>query len=178
MHRPLAAVLVASAAVLAAGALAIGFHTSSPAPSETLFLDDAFRDRLKTALDLVDYTPANVTTSNLGIHLTAGCRRLTLAALPAQTQSVANGLAGKIDVRPNAHDLMREVLQAFNITLVQARVERLSGDAYYGRLNLQQGGTILSLDARPSDAIAIAVRLNGTVHVNKTLMEKSGEGIC
>ncbi len=166
------------ARVLAVLVLAAGAATLvAPVPG-TLSLQGGFKQKLLAALDLVDYTPVNVTTSNLGIHLAAGCKRLTLAALPAQTQSVANGLAGKIDVRPNAHDLMGEVFRAFNITFLQARVERLSGDTYYGRLNLQSGSTFLSLDARPSDAIAIAVRLNGTVYVNRTLLEESDEGIC
>lgn len=168
---------LAMAGVALAAGVALGLLLA-PAPTEILFLQSAFRERLTAALDLVDYTPANVTTSNLGIHLTSGCRRLTLAALPSQTLSVANGLAGRIDVRPNAHDLMREVLQTLNISLLQVRVERLTGDTYYGRINLQQGSTFLSLDARPSDAVALAVRLNGTVHVNKTLLQNSGEGIC
>jgi bifunctional DNase/RNase len=149
-----------------------------PSPPQALSLQSEFQGRLKAALDLVDYAPVNVTTSDLGIHLTSGCFRITLAALPAQTQSVANGLAGRIDVRPNAHDLMAEMFRALNTTLLQTRVERLAGDVYYGRLNLQQGSTILSLDARPSDAVALAVRLNGTVHVNSTLLQKEGRGIC
>lgn len=169
--------MLAAAAALS-GALAWGL-LPAPAPAgDVALLQSAFQERLSAALDLVGYTQVNVTTSNLGIHLTAGCKRLTLAALPAQTQSVANGLAGKIDVRPNAHDLMGELFRTFNVTLLQARVERLSGDTYYGRLNLQQGSTFLSLDARPSDAIAVAVRLNGTVWVNKTLLAASGEGVC
>ncbi|MEM3087225.1 MAG: DUF151 domain-containing protein [Halobacteria archaeon] len=167
---------MAVAAALAAG-IALGLLLA-PSPPQALSLQSEFQGRLKAALDLVDYAPVNVTTSELGIHLTSGCLRLTLAALPAQTQSVANGLAGRIDVRPNAHDLMAEMLRAFNTTLLQIRVERLAGDVYYGRLNLQQGSTILSLDARPSDAIALAVRLNGTVHVNSTLLQKEGRGVC
>ncbi len=166
-------VLVLSALVLAAGAAAL----VAPAPA-ALSLQGGFKQKLTAVLDLVDYTPVNVTISNLGIHLTAGCKRLTLAALPAQTQSVASGLAGKVEVRPNAHDLMGEVLRTFNITFLQARVERLSGDTYYGRINLQSGSTFLSLDARPSDAVAMAVRMNGTVYVNRTLLQTAGESVC
>lgn len=168
----------ATAALIALSAGVLLGLLLAPAPGGGLHLQGAFKERLSAALDLIGYVPANVTTSNLGIHLTAGCQRLTLGALPAQIQSVANGLAGKVDVRPNAHDLMREILQVFNVTLLQARVERLAGDTYYGRLNLQQGSTILSLDARPSDAIALAVRFNATVHVNKSLLDASGERAC
>lgn len=151
-----------------------------PAPEApvALLFQSPFQTNLSAALDLVDYVPVNVTTSPFGIHLTSGCRQLTLAALPLQVRSVANGLAGRVDARPNTHDMLREVLLAFNVTLLQARVERLTGDVYFGRVNLQQGSTILSLDSRPSDAIALAVRFNATVHVNRTLLETAGETVC
>jgi bifunctional DNase/RNase len=58
------------------------------------------------------------------------------------------------------------------------KVTELKGNSFYSKLILRQGNTILSLDARPSDAIAIALRANSSIYVNSTLLREVGKKVC
>jgi hypothetical protein len=59
-----------------------------------------------------------------------------------------------------------------------AKVVDLRNGTYIGRLIVKQGTTILGLDARPSDATAIAVRANAPIYIREDLLHEYGEKVC
>lgn len=76
--------------------------------------------------------------------------------------------------RPQTHDLLKSV-----ITHLGARVERivvsdLSDDVFYARILLDMDGRHVEVDSRPSDAIALAVRVNAPIFVEDSVLEKAG----
>ena len=112
------------------------------------------------------------------VSLIGDCYSLTANVESTQLESIENALAKKIGPRPNAHDLMANIFSSLDINVLMVKVVGLKGNAYIGQLIIKQGDIILNLDSRPSDGIAIALRMNAPIYVNETLMKENGEKIC
>jgi hypothetical protein len=124
-----------------------------------------------------DDIPVSVSVQPGVIMLTSGCTQLSMFTSEAQTMSIQSGLLGQV-TRPVAHDLLAEIASYFDLEILAAKVERLEGETYYATLVVKKGNKILSLDSRPSDAIATAVRVGAPIYVNADLLEKYGKKIC
>jgi bifunctional DNase/RNase len=123
---------------------------------------------------IADYLKVSGTTILIGNNCTAIVAETSLE----RAQSIESGIEGVIDERPNTHDTIAAILKSFNITLDSVFMERFDGKFYYANLLLRSGDKILKLDTKPSDAIAIAVRTNSTIYINKTMLQEIGENIC
>lgn len=121
---------------------------------------------------------AAVTEEGGAVSLTGGCYQVIASTDATQAESIINGLEGKISVRPNTHDLMKDAFQNLGIEVVMVKVMDIKDNTFIGRLILRQENKILSLDSRPSDGIAIAVRTNATIYMKEDLMKKMGKYIC
>lgn len=126
----------------------------------------------------VGFSPVSVDVSGNNILLTSGCSQLVMVTTEQQTYSIAKGLQNITDIRPNTHELMKDVFELYDIRVLMVKVYDFREGAYYARLLIQQGSRILNLDSRPSDAIAIAARFRAPVYVKDDVMEKFGRGIC
>jgi len=123
-----------------------------------------------------------ITTGIVGndgvLSLRSGCYELSAGVEPYMSISIQNSLDGKVEARPNAHDIARDVFSALKINVLMAKVTERRENAFYAKLVLRQGNTILNFDARPSDAIAIAVRMKADVYMNETLLRTEGKNVC
>jgi len=127
----------------------------------------------------VEVEPDVSVQQNTGIvTLTGDCYELTANTDPIQAQSIANGLTHTIPPRPGTHDLMKDMLENLNIKVVMVKVIDLRDKNYIGRLILQQENNVLSLDTRPSDGIALALRTNSSIYVKEDLLKANGKYIC
>jgi bifunctional DNase/RNase len=138
----------------------------------------AVTERAGSGIRMEDFEQATVSAEGFEIRLTSGCRALSLMATPWQIDSIKSGLSGNTPFRPGSHDLMADVINGLGGKVKMALVEDLQEDTYYARLVVSSGGRTANLDARPSDAIAIAVRTGAPVYVKKGLMQKYGENVC
>jgi bifunctional DNase/RNase len=114
------------------------------------------------------------------IKLGGNCYQLTATVENAQALSIQNGIDRVVGPRPNAHDLFNDMIKALNIKILMIKITELKDNAYHSSLIARQGNTILKLDARPSDAIAIATRTDYLIpiYINETLLKTVGEKIC
>ncbi|AFY59523.1 bifunctional nuclease family protein [Synechococcus sp. PCC 6312] len=76
----------------------------------------------------------------------------------AEAKAILLALEQEKPVRPLTHDLMTNILQAWEMTLDRVVIHSLQDNTYYAVLTLRQGEIKKEIDARPSDAIALAVR--------------------
>jgi bifunctional DNase/RNase len=129
-------------------------------------------------IPLEGYERPEVSVSPSVIYLTSGCRQLAMVTTEFQTYSIQNGLDKKIDFRPTVHDVFKDLIENFGMTVKAARIESLEESTYYAKLYVQQGSRILGLDAKPSDSIAVAVRFDAPVYVKSEIMETHGKDIC
>ena len=90
-----------------------------------------------------------------------------------EASSIAMELEKTPRVRPITHDLVKNLLEKLNYAVTKIEVTDLRDDTFYARIYLQKNGEEHSLDSRPSDAIAIALRTGSPIFVNEEVIEKS-----
>ena len=76
--------------------------------------------------------------------------------------------------RPMTHDLLNDVLGHLDAEVVSIAVTEMRENTYYARITLQQNGSEIEVDSRPSDAIALAVRSGAKIYVADEVIEESG----
>jgi len=105
----------------------------------------------------------------------AGARReLPIWVGPFEAQAIALEMAGAAPPRPLTHDLMRQLVDRLGGKLERVEIGDLRDNTYFATLRLiGRNGSRMGVDARPSDAIALALRLRGPIVVADTVFAKS-----
>ncbi len=89
----------------------------------------------------------------------------------------ANAIALEIEKvqtpRPMTHDLVRNVLLGVNATVKKVVVTELKDDTFYALIWLERNGTTISIDSRPSDALALALRTDAPIFVDDSVLKSS-----
>jgi uncharacterized protein len=92
----------------------------------------------------------------------------------SEAQAIATKISGNPIGRPLTHDLMATAFGDLGISVKRIVVTRLADQVFYARLYVKQDGRDLDFDARPSDAIALAVRVECPIFVASEVMETAG----
>jgi bifunctional DNase/RNase len=100
-----------------------------------------------------------------------GSRSLPILIGSAEATAIAMHLQGVHPPRPLTHDLFRDVITAVGRSLTQVRVVDFREGTFYGELAFDNG---VSVSARPSDAIALAVRCEVPVFVEEAVLDEAG----
>ncbi len=93
---------------------------------------------------------------------------------PYEAESITIALQEIEVARPQTHDLLKNILTAMSARLTRIEITSLKEDVYYGKLVIEVNGITLEIDARPSDAIAMAARYHAPIQVTTSMMEKVG----
>jgi bifunctional DNase/RNase len=80
-------------------------------------------------------------------------------------------LAGMKFSRPLTHDLFASVIMGLGGRLQRVMITKVVENTYYAELIIQRGSEVISVDARPSDSIAIALRMAATIYTTEDLLE-------
>lgn len=91
-----------------------------------------------------------------------------------EANAIALKITGVAPERPITHDLMATAFGEFNIGLSRIVVTALDNEVFFARLFLRQDGHEIDVDARPSDAIALAVRLECPIFVSQEVLDRAG----
>ncbi len=91
-----------------------------------------------------------------------------------EAQSIAMRLQGVEAERPLTHDLLATVLDDLGVSVRQVVVSDLSDETFRARIVLVQGGSDHEIDARPSDAIALAVRVSAPIFATEAVLDRAG----
>jgi bifunctional DNase/RNase len=98
-----------------------------------------------------------------------------LYVVPCQGAAVHAGLHGLDLPEAQPYELLRRLLERGQAQMTHATVTRLEGSIFIGEIGLARSGRSLAIDARPSDAIALAQRVGAPVYVARALLEQHGE---
>jgi bifunctional DNase/RNase len=90
-----------------------------------------------------------------------------------EATSIASAIKQMAMARPLTHDLFYELLQQLRITVQRIVITELRESTYFAELILGQGDKALVLDARPSDAIAIALRASAPIYVAQQVLDQA-----
>ncbi len=91
----------------------------------------------------------------------------------AEASAIATELEKISMARPMTHDLMRNILCELSITLERVEVTDLRNNTFYAHLHLRAGGKLHTIDSRPSDAIALALRTDSPIFVAEEVIKKA-----
>jgi bifunctional DNase/RNase len=93
---------------------------------------------------------------------------------PFEANAIALKITGVKPDRPITHDLMASTMSELGIGIARIVVSSLSDEVFYARIHMRQDGREIDVDARPSDAIALAVRLECPIFVADEVFDKAG----
>jgi len=95
-----------------------------------------------------------------------GERVLPIWIGPAEAQAIARELAGQRFPRPLTHDLLATIVEGLKARITRVVIADLKENTFFANLVIERDGEVVSIDARPSDSIAVALRAGADLFVN------------
>ncbi len=102
-----------------------------------------------------------------------GMRRLPIVIGGPEADAIAIGIEGEKGTRPLTHDLMLNIANEFGIRIQEVVINNFRAGVYYACIVCQKGDDINLVDARPSDAIALAVRAGCDIYAYESVMQEA-----
>jgi hypothetical protein len=90
-----------------------------------------------------------------------------------EASAIATELEKIVFPRPMTHDLFNEFLKSFGVMVNKIEIVDIRSNTFYANIFLSRDGQTYTIDARPSDAIAIALRASAPIFVDEIVVEKS-----
>ena len=105
---------------------------------------------------------------------TAGDRYLPIWIGAVEATAIAFAQQGVVPARPLTHDLLKDILEALGAELTAVTITDLRDGVYFADLQFANGVTV---SARPSDAIALAIRVGSTIYAEESVLSEAGVAI-
>jgi len=93
---------------------------------------------------------------------------------PLEAQSILIGLGSVKMPRPLTHDLFITVLESLESSVNRVEITALKEGTYYAKLILDSSGSEIAVDARPSDCLALAVRVKCPIYIDEAVVDEAG----
>jgi bifunctional DNase/RNase len=100
-------------------------------------------------------------------------RFLSIWIGPYEAEAITVSLQELEVSRPLTHDLLRNLLVALGAEVKQVNITELKDDVFHANIILSVNGRTMEIDSRPSDALALAVRVHVPIFVDETVMEEA-----
>lgn len=104
-----------------------------------------------------------------------GTRLLPIWIGQPEAESIVMHMHNVKRARPLTHDLVRSLIVGMGAQLRRVQITRVEKSTYYAELHLQHGETLARIDARPSDGIAVALRLGAPIYAAEALLVEPAE---
>jgi len=122
----------------------------------------------KLGIDLLTHDPVVI------LKDLEGKRYLPILIGPFEATAIALALEGTPVPRPLSHDLMRTMLESLQATLEQIVIHDIKDSTFFAKLIVRRNGEAQEIDARPSDGIALALRMQAPIFVSdKIVLEET-----
>lgn len=131
-------------------------------------------DKIKLEIVGLSYSQTQSGAYALVLSEVDGNRRLPIIIGGFEAQAIAIELEKMVPTRPLTHDLFKNFASTFNITVNEVLIYKLTEGIFYSKLVCEQNGSVVEIDARTSDAIAIGVRFNCPVYTYESILSSAG----
>jgi hypothetical protein len=129
----------------------------------------------KIKLQILGISSGHTSTSyTLILEETDGPRKLPIIIGAFEAQAIAIEIEKIVPVRPMTHDLIKAFAEAFNIRVTEILIHRLHEGVFYASIVCTDGKDIQAIDARTSDAIAMALRFKCPIYTYEHIMQEAG----
>lgn len=102
-----------------------------------------------------------------------GERYLPIWIGAVEATAIALGMQGIETARPMTHDLMRDLLIGLGVTVQRIVITELREGTFYAEIQMSSNGDSVSVSSRPSDALALAVRMNLEIFANEDVIDEA-----
>jgi bifunctional DNase/RNase len=102
-----------------------------------------------------------------------GERYLPIWIGPVEATAIALGMQGIETQRPMTHDLMRDLLQGLSVGVDRIVITELRDGTFYAEIQMHANGDAVSVSSRPSDALALAVRMGLDIFANEDVLDEA-----
>ncbi|TFH27429.1 MAG: hypothetical protein E4H10_03920 [Bacteroidia bacterium] len=103
-----------------------------------------------------------------------GNRRIPIIVGGFEAQAIAIELEGLAPPRPLTHDLFKNFADSYGIHIMEVNIHKLEDGVFFANILCDNGGKRTTLDARTSDAIALALRFKCPIYTTEDIVEKAG----
>lgn len=103
-----------------------------------------------------------------------GNRRIPIIVGGFEAQAIAIELEGLAPPRPLTHDLFKNFADSYGIHIMEVNIHKLEDGVFFANILCDNGGERTTLDARTSDAIALALRFKCPIYTTEEIVEKAG----
>lgn len=103
-----------------------------------------------------------------------GNRRLPIIIGTFEAQAIALELENIKPPRPMTHDLLKNIVESFDSDVEKVVINDLTEGTFFAQIHYHKNGDTIELDARPSDAIALAIRFGAPIYVSKHVIDEAG----
>ena len=130
----------------------------------------------KIKLNVLGISYSQTQTGAYALVLTEenGERRIPIIIGAFEAQSIAIQLEGLKPPRPLTHDLFLNFALAYKINLLEVNIYKLEEGVFYSKLTCDDGSSRITIDARTSDAIALALRFKCTIFTTEEIINRAG----
>ncbi|MGQ0793699.1 MAG: bifunctional nuclease family protein [Deltaproteobacteria bacterium] len=90
-----------------------------------------------------------------------------------EARSIGLSLSNEVAPRPLAYDMVAAMVRAMKGKVERVVIVDLRDKVFYAQIEISAGGAVSKIDARPSDAIALAARMRSPIYVNKSVLERA-----
>jgi len=90
-----------------------------------------------------------------------------------EASAIQLGLQEITSPRPRTHDLIASLLESLGGSVDKVVVEDLRDQTFFAFIHVRQGGSVVEIDARPSDAIALAIRTSAPIFVRQSVLDRA-----
>jgi bifunctional DNase/RNase len=88
-----------------------------------------------------------------------------------EAEAISRGLEDVVTLRPMTHDLLKQILDTLHTSLTRVVINDIKENTFYAKLHFNVEGNELIVDSRPSDAIALAVRVKAPIFITQSVVE-------
>ncbi len=131
-------------------------------------------DKIKLDIVGLSYSQTQSGAYALVLAESGGKRRLPIIIGGFEAQAIAIELEKMAPTRPLTHDLFKSMAQMFNIQVKEVVIYNLQEGIFYSKIVCEREGVVSDIDARTSDAIALAVRFNCPIYTLESILSSAG----
>lgn len=130
--------------------------------------------KIKLAILGISYSQIHQNAYALILSELEGARRIPIVIGASEAQSIAMKIENATPPRPLSHDLMVSFMRAYGVTLEEVYIHKFKDGIFYSELAFNDGDRRVTLDARTSDAIAIAIRTKTPIYTTEDILVETG----
>lgn len=128
--------------------------------------------KIKLEVNNIEYSQTHSGSYVLTLAETNGIRNLPIVIGSFEAQAIAVELEKMTPNRPLTHDLFKSTFKAFKINVIEVMIHQFKEGIFYANVICEQGDQRVEIDARSSDAVAIALRFKAPIYTNEQVMEE------